>query len=118
MFVLCTFKLTLIATMMVSSATAFAPSSPASSSTTMSLVLNKATNIEDDVESDSTIQNRRELFKSLPGRAAALSVIATGLVSGSGVDTIIHPPLAAAAAAAAGATFPDTTFGPLADLGT
>jgi len=95
---------------MVSSTTAFAPptSLRKQSSSTISLTL-KA-NIDDDVETDSTIQNRRELFKSLLGRAAALSVIAGGLVSGSGVDTIIHPPLAAAAVAAS--SFPDPTYGP------
>ena len=113
MFLLCNYKLALIATIMVSSATAFAPPTSLRQQSSSTMPLTLKANIDDDVETDSTIQNRRELFKSIPGRAAALSVIAGGLVSGSGVDTFIHPPLAAAAA-----SFPDPTYGPLADLGT
>ena len=123
MFVLSTSKLALIATtttmIMVSSVTAFAP--PAAvhqqrSSLTLKAVVDNNDNDDVDIKNDSADNNRRELFKSLPGRAVALSAIAGGLVSGSGIDAIIHPPLAAAAAAAA--SYPDPIYGPLADLGT
>ena len=121
MFVLSTSKLALIATttmIMVSSVTAFAP--PAAvhqqrSSLTLKAVVDNNDNDDVDINNDSADNNRRELFKILPGRAVALSAIASGLVSGSGIDAIIHPPLAAAAAAA---SYPDPIYGPLADLGT
>lgn len=107
MFVISTSKLALIVTMMASFVNAFAPPALQQRSS-LSLTL-KAT-VEDSDIIESGIQNRRELFRSIPGRAAALSAIAGGIVSGSGVDTIIRPPLAAAAT-----PVPDT-YGPLKDL--
>ena len=78
------------------------------------------------VTTDTNIQNRRELIKSLPGRAAALSAIVGGGIASSGliVDTILpHSATTAAAAAddkkAQQPVYPpgaETGYGPLQDL--
>ena len=78
------------------------------------------------VTPNTNIQNRRELIKSLPGRAAALSAIVGGGIASSGliVDTILpHSATAAASAAddkkAQQPIYPpgaETGYGPLQDL--
>lgn len=83
------------------------------------------------VTTNTNLQNRRELIKSLPGRAAALSAIVGGGIASSGliVDTILpHSATAATAVAAAAAAndkkaqqpiYPpgaETGYGPLQDL--
>ena len=79
------------------------------------------------VTTNTNIQNRRELIKSLPGRAAALSAIVGGGIASSGliVDTIMPHSATAAAAAAADdkkaqqPIYPpgaETGYGPLQDL--
>ena len=78
------------------------------------------------VTTNTNIQNRRELIKSLPGRAAALSAIVGGGIASSGliVDTILpHSATAATIAAdnkkAQQPIYPpgaETGYGPLQDL--
>ena len=84
------------------------------------------------VTTNTNIQNRRELIKSLPGRAAALSAIVGGGIASSGliVDTILPRSATAATTAAAEAAaandkkaqqpiYPpgaETGYGPLQDL--
>ena len=83
------------------------------------------------VTTNTNIQNRRELIKSLPGRAAALSAIVGGGIASSGliVDTIMPHSATAATTAAAAAAIDDkkaqqpiyppgaeTGYGPLQDL--
>ena len=83
------------------------------------------------VTTNTNIQNRRELIKSLPGRAAALSAIVGGGIASSGliVDTIMPRSATAATTAAAAAVADDkkaqqpiyppgaeTGYGPLQDL--
>ena len=147
MFVLSSSKLAKIiatTTMMVSSfssftVVAFAPpvAQRLASASFMSSFM-KAT-VDDDVgdnvdehvvTTDTNLQNRRELIKSLPGRTAALSAIVGGGIASSGliVDTILpHSATAATAAVAAAADdkkaqqpiYPpgaETGYGPLQDL--
>lgn len=85
-------------------------------------------NVDEHVVTTNTnLQNRRELIKSLPGRAAALSAIVGGGIASSGliVDTIMPHSATAAAAAAADVKkaqqpiYPpgaETGYGPLQDL--
>ena len=90
-------------------------------------------NVDEHVVTTNTnLQNRRELIKSLPGRAAALSAIVGGGIASSGliVDTIMPRSATAATAAAAVAAAADdkkaqqpiyppgaeTGYGPLQDL--
>eukprot|EP00751_Fragilariopsis_kerguelensis_P008474 CAMPEP_0170784930 /NCGR_PEP_ID=MMETSP0733-20121128/16544_1 /TAXON_ID=186038 /ORGANISM="Fragilariopsis kerguelensis, Strain L26-C5" /LENGTH=394 /DNA_ID=CAMNT_0011130167 /DNA_START=179 /DNA_END=1360 /DNA_ORIENTATION=+ len=79
--------------------------------------------VDVDVDNDvvtaiNTIQNRRELIKSLPGRTAALSAIVGGIASSGLIGDTIMPPSATAAAADTHVYPPGTKtgYGPLQDL--
>jgi len=84
--------------------------------------------VNDSTNTNTNIQNRRELIKSLPGRAAALSAIAGGIASSGLIGDTIMPPSASAATAAVAAAdekkaqqpiYPpgaETGYGPLQDL--